>query len=231
MNLQIYMYNSRTKRKKNRMSDFLSGRGGLLGVFSVETGRFLLENQVTCSSSSSNSKSEEEEEEGDFVVVFSSSKSVHNSSHPLSTLCYYTGVPAAVGESVRDLHVPHATPTASSQTGTRRFFFYFSVLFSFLFTQRILCVLLCCVCVCTFYTSPPPTTTFFPDNNNNPVAPFDDVAIWRPFSNFVGGFPGNASKKKPKVVGRSFFSRNVLMLHHIFFFSKKNKIKQNKNPT
>jgi hypothetical protein len=122
------------------------------------------------SSSSSNSKSEEEEEEeGDFVVVFSSSKSVHNSSHPLSTLCYYTGVPAAVGESVRDLHVPHATPTASSQTGTRRFFFYFSVLFSFLFTQRILCVLLCCVCVCTFYTSPPPHHFFFPITTTTPL--------------------------------------------------------------
>jgi hypothetical protein len=207
MNLQIYMYNSRTKRKKNRMSDFLSGRGGLLGVFSVETGRFLLENQVTCSSSSSNSKSEEEEEEGDFVVVFSSSKSVHNSSHPLSTLCYYTGVPAAVGESVRDLHVPHATPTASSQTGTRRFFFYFLFPFYFHFYSRnAFSVYYYVVCASAHFTQVPPTTTFFPDNNNNPVAPFDDVAIWRPFSNFVGGFPGNALKKKnQKLLEEAFF--------------------------
>lgn len=154
MNLQIYIYNSRTKRKKNRMSDFLSGRGGLLGVFSVETGRFLLENQVTCSSSSSSSKSEEEGE-GDFVVVFSSSKSVHNSSHPLSTLCYYTGVPAAVGESVRDLHVPHATPTASSQTGTRRFFF-FRFIFIFIHATHSLCIIMLCVRLHILHESPSP---------------------------------------------------------------------------
>lgn len=213
------------------MSDFLSGRGGLLGVFSVETGRFLLENQVTQQQQQQQQKRRRRRRRRRFCCCFfvvqkrsqllpSSFHVVllHGSPGSCRRVCAWPSRPARNAHCI----LPNRHPPI--------FLLFFRFIFIFIHATHSLCIIMLCVRLHILHKSPPPPL-FFPDNNNNPVAPFDDVAIWRPFSNFVGGFPGNASKKKPKVVGRSFFSRNVLMLHHIFFFSKKNKIKQNKNPT
>jgi hypothetical protein len=97
----------------------------------------------------------------------------------------------------RPLHPPKPAPADFS--------FIFPFYFHF-YSRNAFSVYYYVVCASAHFTQVPPPPLFFPDNNNNPVAPFDDVAIWRPFSNFVGGFPGNALKKKnQKLLEEAFF--------------------------
>lgn len=150
------------------MSDFLSGRGGLLGVFSVGTGRFLLENQVTQQQQQQQQKRRRRRRRRFcccFFVVQKRSQLLPSSFHVVllhgspgscRRVCAWPSRPARNAHCI----LPNRHPPI--------FLLFFRFIFIFIHATHSLCIIMLCVRLHILHKSPP-HHFFFPITTTTPL--------------------------------------------------------------